>query len=497
MSSSSPRCPIYEGDQLLLSSRDIYEQLCDRRIHELSNHIQEIRLILIVGVSAVVCTVSVIFIRSWYLKNPVTKHLFSQNFITLYQKLTWSLIDTKKHIVGLLKSYSQEKELTYYNDSVIDQYYDDEDLLLSYYTEEVSGDLIKHDLEPLSALTDSLFDSAQTMSVPTEVDEVPIDPEDDLRVIVEKPVLNKLHAYIFDQSDFKAASYSATQTYLLKEPIELEEYISVCYGDYTEEEESEEEVDFSDLKPNFDVLTLDYHLSESESRKYEDINVLRKLMSLEDIGEAIHSKVVVHSSFICYLIQTTPDAQFKRLMFNFVRDLITYETDNTLEMDQFAQLVNCLFDATRATTDKYEYCCGIKTLYSTLGAIAIDDFSDCFDYWFFKNTPSLEVEFEVLKLILLKNVSKLASSSTLFEATSQKIKPLLLELPQDPKVIEMKQVWDFVTCFVGNENIVQAKTLLEKPIENKRKISATLEPNASQTKKFKGLRSSNRNDLEY
>ncbi|KAG7830852.1 hypothetical protein KL920_001443 [Ogataea angusta] len=487
MDLQTTKCYLSEGGHF---SNEYYEHICDQRLHQLQAHIYYFKFALVTSIVGMLAVILHYNLKQHHKDNSRQdpQHLRPQ---TLRQAMVNMLLNVRISVTEAIKFGYCEEQDRYYNDAIIDQYYEDDSYQLKYCMDEVTGDLVRLEPETLSSTTDHLFDSPDILTSATV--------SDDLRVIVEKVESDNLHAYIFDRESIEENTVALTTKYLLKEPVDIDQYLNVCYGEFDDQEEGadQEEVDYLELKPNLDVLTLDYHLTDQECNKFEDIDNLRKLMSLEDVGESIRPAIVAHTPSICYLIQTTPNPQFKQLMFKFVKDLITYETDNSLDLDRFALLINCIFGATRLASENRTYSCGVKTLYATLGAVAIEDFIEGFDFWFDKDAPNYEVELELLKLVLLKNLQALSCDSYLFDAVSEKIKPLLSRLPENWKVSEMRLVWDMICCHVGNENSLQGQIFLRKPAENKRKCSVALDPTPSPTKKFKGLRSSNRNDFAY
>ncbi|KAG7700692.1 hypothetical protein KL929_001637 [Ogataea haglerorum] len=465
--------------------------ICDQQVQQLQAHIYYLKMALITSIMGVL-SVTLYYNLKQYNKDIAKNPKPLLHIHTLRRAFVDMILNVRISVTEAVKFGSGSDQDRYYNDAIIDQYYEDDSYQLQYCMDEVTGDLVKFEPEVLSSTTDPIFDSPDILTSATV--------SDDLRVIVEKAESDSLHAYIFDRDSFKTNTMALTTKYLLKEPVDIDQYLTVCYSGFDDQDEGagqEEEVDYSELKPNLDVFTLEYYLTDQECNKFEDINTLRKLMSLEDVGDAIYPTIVAHTSFICYLIQTTPNAQFRHLMFKFVRDLITYETDNSLDLDRFALLINCIFSATRSASEKQTYNCGVKTLYATLGAVAVEDFIEGLDFWFVKEAPNYDLELELLKLVLLKNLQALSCDLNLFDTVSDKIKSLLSRLPESSKVSEMRLVWDAICCYVGNENSVHWQASQKKPMENKRKCSVALDPIPSPTKKFKGLRSSNRNDFAY
>ncbi|KAG7886618.1 hypothetical protein KL938_000271 [Ogataea parapolymorpha] len=489
MDLQTTKCYLSEGGHL---SSDFYAQFCDHRLHQLQAHIYYFKMALIISIVGILSVTLYYNMKQYNKDNPPVNPQPLLHLQTLRQAMVSMLLNVRISVSEVIKFGFHDSQDRYYNDAIIDQYYEDDSYQLQYCMDEVTGELVKFQPEILSSTTDHLFDSPEILTSATA--------SDDLRIIVEKAESDNLHAYIFDRESLETNTMALTTKYLLKESVDIDHYLTVCYGGSDDQEEGADqdaEIDYSELKLNFDVLTLDYYLTDQEHNKFEDINTLRKLMSLEDVGESIRPTIVAHTPFICYLIQTTPNPHFKQLMFKFVKDLITYETDNSLDLDHFALLINCIFGATRSASENQTYSCGVKTLYATLGAVAMEDFIEGIDSWFVKDPPDYEVELELLKLVLLKNLQGLSCDLYLFDAVSEKIKPLLSRLPESWKVSEMRLVWDMICCHVGNENSLYGQTLPGKPAENKRKCSVALDPIPSPTKKFKGLRSSNRNDFAY
>ncbi|ODV85228.1 hypothetical protein CANARDRAFT_23292 [[Candida] arabinofermentans NRRL YB-2248] len=545
---------IYENQIVMLDQRDLFEILCNQKIMDLDEKIDELKsevaqahfFLELVEYSVVLFITYRLTKKFWKSNNNSSgfvKLIASHNILTLFKRVSTITSDVWKSFVSDEKAnqiIQDEDDL--YSQSIIDQYYstDADDVLnFNQHIDEVTGEYRNHyTVENPSGIievasstqdggtgNDELFEKSFS---PQESPNSEYDLKSDIRSFSETSSLLPIEAvrnraYVFDPKAVSFDTSNYTKRYLLSCPVSIDEYRRQCYSDYSLDNESIVSVDTvtTGALEIGDIITDLFEESRNEKQKdpkvqdrdtCERIKTLRFCLSMhQPKNEQVYRTVIENCERFIVLVTQSALPETVIELSGLFKDLVVYEFDGKLNKSTYIRLVKAVFRVTHWAKTNSEYKAGISSLFAMLTAIAIDEFVDCFDELFcfheetnnkdIINETSLDsIKLELLKMVICDHYETLKVNSSGFFKLSTKMKPHLVSIQnyKNPKVQELKDVWEMVSRLHNDENhleeIVSDGVAASYNSNSGKELSSSLSIVKNQTNK-KGLRNTNRSDI--